>query len=77
VSADTLTEGDAYAMIDSLGDVGAALNNGRREHLAELYSHTGLQVCYQPQTSTAEASIRVNSARVRRGAEGGGPVAPR
>jgi hypothetical protein len=54
-------------MIDSLGDVGTALNDGQRESLAELYSATGLQICYEPETSTAEVSIRVNSACVRGG----------
>ncbi|HEV2778945.1 MAG TPA: hypothetical protein VGX25_06035 [Actinophytocola sp.] len=60
-----ITEAEVYAMIDSLGDVGAALNRGKPENLAELYARTGLQVCYEPETSTAEVSIRVNSVRVR------------
>ncbi|HEV8559892.1 MAG TPA: recombinase family protein, partial [Actinophytocola sp.] len=63
----TLAEAEVYAMIDSLGDVGAALNGGKLERLAELYTATGLQVCYEPETSTAEVSIRVNSVRVRGG----------
>ena len=62
-----ITEAEVYAMIDSLGDVGAALNNGKPERLAEPYAGTGLQVCYEPETSTAEVSIRVNSACVRGG----------
>ncbi len=62
-----ITEADVYAMIDSLGDVGAAFNEGKRESLADLYAGTGLQICYEPETSTAEVSIRVNSACVRGG----------
>jgi DNA invertase Pin-like site-specific DNA recombinase len=62
-----ITEAEIYAMIDSLGDVGAALNSSKPESLAELYKATDLQVCYEPETSTAEVSIRVNSACVRGG----------
>jgi hypothetical protein len=62
-----ITEAEVYAMIDSLGDVGAALDRGNVERLAELYKATDLQVCYEPETSTAEVSIRVNSACVRGG----------
>lgn len=63
----TVTEAEVYAMIDSLGDVSAALTNGKPESLATLYAATGLRVCYEPETSTAEVSIRVNSACVRGG----------
>jgi hypothetical protein len=62
-----ITEAEIYAMIDSLGDVGAALNSSKPESLAELYKATDLQVCYEPENSTAEVSIRVNSACVRGG----------
>jgi DNA invertase Pin-like site-specific DNA recombinase len=60
-----VTAADVYAMIDSLGDVGAALKDAKPERLAELYKATDLHVCYEPKTSTAEVSIRVNSVRVR------------
>src|SRR5262249_37056449 len=71
--AGAITEADVYAMIDSLGDVAAAINSGKQESLAEAYAASGLQVCYEPETSTAELSIRVNSACVR----GGKPTRPR
>ena len=35
-------------MIDSLGEVGAALNGGMPESQAELCAATGLQICYEP-----------------------------
>jgi recombinase-like zinc beta ribbon protein len=60
-----VTEADVYAMIDSLGDVSAVIKDGSTERLANVYATTDLQVCYEPETSTAEVSIRVNSARVR------------
>jgi hypothetical protein len=34
---DAITEAEVYAMIDSLGDVGAAINSGKTESLAETY----------------------------------------
>jgi DNA invertase Pin-like site-specific DNA recombinase len=63
----TITEAEVYAMIDSLGDVGAAIDRGQPETLAEVYAATNLQVSYEPETATAEMSIRVNSACVRGG----------
>ena len=60
-----VTEAGVYAVIDSLGDVSAAIKDGSTEWLAAVYAATDLQVCYAPETSTAEVSIRVNSARVR------------
>lgn len=58
---------EVYARIDSFGDVPATLNRGSREKLAELYAGTDLQVLYEPGSSTAEISMRVNSVRVRGG----------
>ncbi|GAB1510311.1 hypothetical protein JCM33774_23530 [Actinophytocola sp. KF-1] len=58
---------EAYARIDSLGDVPATLSRVSREKLAELYAGTGLQVLYEPGGSTAEISMRVNNVRVRGG----------
>ena len=54
-------------MIDSLGDIGAALNDGKTESLANLYTAVNLEVLYEPETNTAEVGIRVNSACVRGG----------
>jgi len=41
------------------------LNDASREGLADIYSGTDLQVLYEPETSIADVSLRVNSARVR------------
>ena len=66
-----LTDAAVYAMIDSLGDVGAALHGAKPERLAKLYEAIGLQVRYEPDACTANVTIqpvsRVNSARVRGG----------
>jgi hypothetical protein len=60
---------EVYARIDSLGDVTAKLNDAKGEGLAELYAGVDLGVLYEPQTSTAEISLRVNSVRVRGGTQ--------
>jgi hypothetical protein len=58
---------EVYAWIDMLGDVPAELSAGTVEELAEVYASTNLQVVYEPETSIAEVSMRVNSVRVRDG----------
>jgi hypothetical protein len=58
---------EVYARIDMLCDVPAKLTAGSGEELAEVYAGTNLQVVYEPETSIAEASMRVNSVRVRGG----------
>ncbi|MPY77164.1 MAG: recombinase family protein [Actinophytocola sp.] len=66
-----LTEAEVYAMVDSLGDVGAALSDAKPESMAGLYTAVGLQVRYEPEAHTADVGIqparRVNSACVRGG----------
>ncbi len=68
---DALTEAEVYVMIDSLGDVGAALSDTKPESLSSLYTAVGLQVRYEPEAHVAEVTIqpagRVNSACVRGG----------
>jgi hypothetical protein len=68
-----LTDAEVYAMIDSLGDVGAALSDAREDSLANLYTGIDLQVRYESAVNTADVSIRmgrrVNSADVRGGLE--------
>jgi hypothetical protein len=58
-------------MIDSLGDVGAALAEAKEESLANLYAAIDLQVRYEPAANVADVGIRlerrVNSAGVRGG----------
>jgi len=70
-----LTDAEVYAMVDSLGDVGAALADARAESLGSLYHALGLELRYQPAERAvyATASPRVVSARVR----GGTPTRPR
>ncbi len=64
-----LTDAEVYAMIDSLGDVGAALADARPESLSRLYQHLGLELRYEPhdRAVVATASPRVVNARVRGG----------
>ncbi|GAA2806838.1 recombinase family protein [Saccharopolyspora taberi] len=66
-----LTDAEIYAMIDSLGDVGAALSSTKSGRLANLYEAVDLQVCYEPADRVAQIKIhpasRVNSVRVRGG----------
>lgn len=70
-SPSALTDAEVYAMVDSLGDVGAALSDAKTESLAGLYTAVGLHVRYEPEAHTADIAIqpagRVNSARVRGG----------
>jgi hypothetical protein len=64
-----LPEAEVYAMIDSLGDVGAALKDGRVESLSQLYHKLRLELRYGPGERTVEvtASPRVVSECVRGG----------
>lgn len=43
-----LTDAEVYAMIDSLGDVGAALSEAKRDSLVDLYTGINLRVLYEP-----------------------------
>jgi recombinase-like zinc beta ribbon protein len=64
-----LTDAEVYAMVDSLGDVGAALADVKEEGLADLYAAVDLQVHYEPAANAAAVGIRlgrrVNSDGVR------------
>ncbi|MEV0054312.1 recombinase family protein [Saccharopolyspora shandongensis] len=66
-----LTDAEIYAMIDSLGDVGAALSSVKPDRLTNLYQAVDLQVRYEPAERAAQIKIhpasRVNSVRVRGG----------
>jgi hypothetical protein len=64
-----LTAADVHAVIDSLGDVGAALDAGRPTALARLYQALDLEVRYEPEKRAAyvTARPRVDSACVRGG----------
>ncbi|OLF10521.1 hypothetical protein BLA60_15150 [Actinophytocola xinjiangensis] len=68
--SDLMDAAEVYARIDMLGNVAAKLNDAAGEGLAELYAGADLQVLYEPETFTAEISMRVNSVRVR------GPSSP-
>jgi hypothetical protein len=62
-----LTEAEVYAMIDSLGDVCAALKDGRPESLSRLYQELRLELRYESGDRTVDvtASHRVVSECVR------------
>jgi hypothetical protein len=64
---EVLTDAEIYAMIDSLGDVGAALSNARSGSLSRLYQRLGVRMRYEPQEQAVfvTAETRVDSACVR------------
>ncbi|MEV5540057.1 recombinase family protein [Saccharopolyspora shandongensis] len=65
----TMSDAEVYAMIDSLGNVGAALKGARAESLVRLYENLRLSVNYKPHERIVDVTItpRVVSARVRGG----------
>ncbi|MBB5923604.1 DNA invertase Pin-like site-specific DNA recombinase [Actinoalloteichus hoggarensis] len=65
----TITDAEIHAMIDSLGDVGAALSEANPDRLAELYRELRLELRYENEKEAvyATASPRVNSDCVRGG----------
>jgi len=68
---DELTNVEVHAMIDSLGDVGAALLGADPENLERLYGMLRLELLYHPLERTVDARLapRVVSACVRGGIE--------
>ena len=62
-----LSDAEVYAMVDSLGNVGAALKDAKTESLVRLYESPGLDLNYEPHARIVEATIspRVVSVRVR------------
>jgi len=68
-SAEPLSDAEVYAMVDSLGDVGAALTDAKPERLARLYADLRLDLRYEPGEKAvyASASPRVVSECVRGG----------
>jgi hypothetical protein len=54
-----LTDAEVYAMVDSRGDVGAALSDARQDSLADLYTGIDLQVRYESTVNAADVSIRM------------------
>ncbi|WP_235022926.1 recombinase family protein [Amycolatopsis alkalitolerans] len=64
-----VSEAEVYAMIDSLGDVGAALKYADPDHLGGLYEKLNVELMYEPTGRTVIASVspRVVSACVRGG----------
>ena len=64
-----MTEAEAYARIDSLGDVGKTVKQGSPENLSRLYRALHLQLNYHPVERAVDAtiSVRVVSECVRGG----------
>jgi hypothetical protein len=56
-------------MIDSLGEVGAALNDAKPDSLSQLYQRLRLDLRYKPHENalTVTSNLRVVSAGVRGG----------
>jgi DNA invertase Pin-like site-specific DNA recombinase len=64
-----LTRAEVYAMIDSLGDIGATLNSGNPDKLGKLYGDLHLDMRYDNEKEALDVrtSLRVNNERVRGG----------
>ncbi|HEX2133842.1 MAG TPA: recombinase family protein, partial [Actinophytocola sp.] len=67
--ARTITRAEVYAMIDYLGNIGAALKRGDPAELQRLYEGLRLEIIYHSDQKAAEAVIRLgrDSERVRGG----------
>lgn len=70
-ASEELTRHDVEAIIDSIGDIGAALTHTEPHNLANLYEALRLQMIYDHESRMVDITIqphgRVNSARVRGG----------
>lgn len=64
-----ITDAEIHAMIDSLGDVGAALSDAKPDSLSQLYQRLRLDLRYKPHENAVEvtSNLRVVSAGVRGG----------
>ncbi|MGH3869525.1 MAG: hypothetical protein ACRDQ4_26155, partial [Pseudonocardiaceae bacterium] len=66
-----LTRQDIEAIIDSIGDIGAALTHAEPRSLTTLYEALRVQMVYDPESHTVDVTVqprgRVNSERVRGG----------
>lgn len=67
--ANLITAADVYAMVDSLGDIAAALSGTDPDALTNLYRSAQLEVRRENATEAVyvTASVRVNSECVRGG----------
>jgi hypothetical protein len=54
----TLGRAEVEAMLDYLGDVGAALKRATPEKLAELYTSLSLELIYHPDDRLADVAIQ-------------------
>lgn len=54
----TLTTAEVHAIVDYLGDVGTALNQGDPAKLEDLYEALRLEMVYDPEARTVEVTIR-------------------
>lgn len=65
----SLGRAEVEAMLDYLGDVGAALGRATPERLAELYGSLGLELIFHPDEREVDVAIqpRRGSERVRGG----------
>jgi hypothetical protein len=64
-----LDRAEVYAMVDSLGDVGATLGGAKPEKLAKLHATLDVSIRYEPEERAAHVTTRprVDSAGVRGG----------
>ena len=57
-----LGEAEVYAMVDSLGDVGAVLDRGHPDHLARLYEQLHVEISYSHADAPNKARARLRLA---------------
>ena len=51
-----ITDAEIYSMIDSLGDVGAALGGAKPDSLSQLYQRLRLDLRYKPHENAVEVT---------------------
>lgn len=55
---DILSNAEVYAMIDSLGDIGHALNRANPARMQVLYEELRLEMIYNPEVKAVDVAIR-------------------
>jgi hypothetical protein len=53
---------EVFAMVDALGDVGAALDTAKPQRLARLYEELDVTVRFRPTDDGGEATLRMSVA---------------
>jgi hypothetical protein len=64
------TDADIYAMVDSLEDVGDALNRANPARMAKLYEELRVEIVYDPEAKAVDVAVRPLGGVVRVSEEG-------